>query len=342
MTAHTLRKRLAFLFFLLAAAAFCTDSGGEAIAVLEAAKKLQAGLMWDPLSGEIEFSLAAHTVQCRIGQPLLFFDRTETRIVSAPYLENGRPVLPLSVFKEIEFFLGQDKTAAAFRVGAILIDPGHGGKDPGTIGSYIDNGTKKEIYEKNIALSASLYLYDMLRNTYPGKKILLTRHDDSFPTLEDRVNMANSVQLRENEAILYVSIHANSAGFNNRPSGFEVWYLPADYRRDLIDKNTASQDILPILNSMLEEEFTTESILIAQNILDGLEQQIGRESRNRGLRAKEWYVVRNAKMPSVLVELGFVSNPDEAKLLDTPAYLQRCALGIYNGLRLFINHFEGS
>ena len=182
----------------------------------------------------------------------------------------------------------------------------------------------------------------MLRTAYPDKKILLTRSGDTYPSLEDRVEMANGVPLKKNEAILYISIHANAAPFNKKPYGFEVWYLPTDYRRDLIDKNAASKEIIHILNSMMEEEFSTESILIAKNISDGLDAQIGKESKNRGLKEKEWFVVRNAKMPSVLIELGFVTNPEEAKRLNTPSYLQKCAQGIYNGLTAFISRFESS
>lgn len=153
--------------------------------------------------------------------------------------------------------------------------------------------------------------------------------------------MANSVKLGAHEAILYLSIHANSA-FNKSSDGFEVWYLTPDYRRTVIDKTDESKEILPILNSMMEEEFTTESILIAKSIGDGLDLQIGKQSPNRGIKEEEWFVVRNARMPSVLVELGFVSNPTEAKLLADSDYLQKCAAGIYNGLSGFILQFEGS
>ena len=255
---------------------------------------------------------------------------------------DAQPQLPAALFTQLEDFFKQFNTGAFFRIGAILIDPGHGGRDPGTVGSYIENGKTIPVYEKNIALTVSLALDELLRKTYPDKKILLTRSGDTYPSLEDRVEMANGVPLKKNEAILYISIHANAAPFNKKPYGFEVWYLPTDYRRDLIDKNAASKEIIHILNSMMEEEFSTESILIAKNISDGLDAQIGKESKNRGLKEKEWYVVRNAKMPSVLIELGFVTNPEEAKRLNTPSYLQKCAQGIYNGLTAFISRFESS
>ena len=78
---------------------------------------------------------------------------------------------------------------------------------------------------------------------------------------------------------------------------------------DVIDKKDADNDstLFPILNSMMEEEYTTESIMIAKFIMDGLQAQIGKESNARGMKAEEWFVVRNSNMPSVLIELGFVS-----------------------------------
>ena len=335
------RRFTTFVFLLLSVAS--VFAAEKTVSAAEAAKALDADVSWNPLSQELTFTVGEHTAQCRIGKPLVFFDYREAAIAQAPRMgTDAQPQLPAALFTQLEDFFKQFNTGAFFRVGAILIDPGHGGRDPGTVGSYIENGKTIPVYEKNIALTVSLALDELLRKTYPDKKILLTRSGDTYPSLEDRVEMANGVPLKKNEAILYISIHANAAPFNKKPYGFEVWYLPTDYRRDLIDKNAASKEIIHILNSMMEEEFSTESILIAKNISDGLDAQIGKESKNRGLKEKEWYVVRNAKMPSVLIELGFVTNPEEAKRLNTPSYLQKCAQGIYNGLTAFISRFESS
>ena len=342
MTVNTSKLRFfssVLFFFFLTVLPVCAAE--KKVSATDAAKKLDADMSWNPLSQELTFTVGDHTAQCRIGQPLILFDYHNAVITQSPQMgANAQPELPAALFTQLENFFKQFNTGAFFRVGAILIDPGHGGKDPGTIGSYVEDGKTIPVYEKNIALTVSRSLYDMLQETYPDKKILLTRSDDTYPSLEERVEMANKVRLKKNEAILYISIHANASPFNTKPYGFEVWYLPPDYRRDLIDKNTASKEIVHILNSMLEEEFSTESILIAKNISDGLEAQIGKESKNRGLKEKEWFVVRNTKMPSVLIELGFVTNPEEAKRLNTPSYLQKCAQGIYNGLTAFITRFE--
>jgi N-acetylmuramoyl-L-alanine amidase len=177
---------------------------------------------------------------------------------------------------------------------------------------------------------------------YPGKRILITREGDSYPTLEDRVDLANSVDLGPTEAIVYVSVHANSS-FNRNAKGFEVWYLNPEYRRTLVASGKPGgpkSEIAPILNAMLEEEYTTESIILARSIMTGLQDKIGAESQSRGIRADEWFVVRNARMPSVLIEAGFVTNPEEGRLLTRDDYLSRVADGVYNGLVDFVGYFE--
>ena len=82
--------------------------------------------------------------------------------------------------------------------------------------------------------------------------------------------------------------------------------------------------------------------MIAKFIMDGLQSQIGNESKARGIKAEEWFVVKNSNMPSVLIELGFVSNEKEALLLNNEAYLKKASLGIYNGISAVITHFERS
>ena len=183
-----------FLFLCGIAPVFAAE---KAVSALDAAKIFDADLSWDPLSQEIMFTVGDHTAQCRIGTPLVFLDYRETVIVQAPQMGmNTQPMLPAALFTQLEDFFKQFNTGSFFRVGAILIDPGHGGKDPGTSGSYVENGKTVPVYEKNIALTVSLGLYDLLRETYPDKKILLTRSGDTYPSLEDRVEMANKVPLK--------------------------------------------------------------------------------------------------------------------------------------------------
>lgn len=272
-------------------------------------------------------------------------------------VENYSRKLPGRVFRSVEGkVLVSSEAEGIFRnqidavrdsghsIAAVLIDPGHGGRDPGAIGRHSVDGKKFEIYEKDVVLEVSLDLYEKLKNRYPEKRIMLTRDGDTFPSLEERVEMANSVGLAPHEAVIYISIHAN-ASLNSKAKGYEVWYLPPDYRRTLIDQESIeaeSEDVLSILNSMLEEEYTTESILLAQQILDGFTEQVGGTTDNRGLKEEIWFVVSKAKMPSVLIELGFVTNQEEALRLGEPDYLRKLAKAIYNGTSEFIDDFEST
>ncbi len=330
-------------FFLIFFAVFCTYgfSSETYISVTDAAKKLNLELFWEPVSEEIVFKRNNFEASCKVGQPLILFGKTQADFAESPYKKDGLTFIGSKMYSKLKAFFSVPENEQLYTVGAVLIDPGHGGKDVGCVGSYTENGKNFVLYEKDIALKVSLDLYAMLKSTYPGKSILLTRDKDVYPELEDRVNMANKVKLKKNESILYVSIHVNAAP-NAKAAGFEVWYLPPDYRRELLGKNVAPKEIHTILNSMLEEEFTTESVLLAQNILDGMNAQIGIMSRNRGIRANPYFVIRKVKMPSVLVEVGFVSNKNEAKLLSSPDYLKKCTVGIYNGICAFVSDFENS
>ena len=93
---------------------------------------------------------------------------------------------------------------------------------------------------------------------------------------------------------------------------------------------------------MTDEEFTVTSVLLAKHILAGFDAMIGDASRNLGLKEESWFVVRNAKMPSVLVELGFVTNTAEAERMADPVHLRKMALGLYNGVTEFITGFESA
>ena len=224
----------------------------------------------------------------------------------------------------------------------IVLDPGHGGKDPGAIGYYNDGSGKKSLKEKDVVLSTAIETAALLEARFPDKEVLLTRADDRYLKLEERTEIANSVQLEENESMIFVSIHAN-ASFNTTARGFEVWYLPPEFRRDLIDPESLSgvdTDVIPILNTMLEEEYTIESVILGEKLLTSLDDQVGELTENRGPKEESWFVVRNARMPSVLIELGFVTNNDEAVLLSSDAYLKKLSKGIYNGIVDFVNDYE--
>lgn len=265
--------------------------------------------------------------------------------VDEPVIEGGAVNVTEAFLKTVfgELRKADATTSTLYNIGAILIDPGHGGKDPGAFGTFKQNGKSVRVTEKTVVLNTAKILTALLKKAYPNKKIIMTRSTDKTLTLEDRTLTANSVSLGRNEAVLYISIHAN-ASLDKKANGYEAWYLSPGFRRTVLDKNAATDDasLFPILNSMMEEEYTTESILMSKFIMDGLSATIGDVAKARGIKAEEWFVVKNANMPSALVEIGFVTNEKEALLLNTNDYLQKVARGLYNGIAAFVTHFEKS
>ncbi|MCQ2575670.1 MAG: N-acetylmuramoyl-L-alanine amidase [Treponema sp.] len=307
------------------------------------AKAAGMNLYWDSLSETGLLEKNGHQLSFRKNDPIVILDSIRMNITDAPTISNNQIVVSQKFLNDAEELFKVDNSTM-FKVGAILIDAGHGGKDPGALKTYKIKGKDVTIQEKDINLKVAKYLNERLKSAYPDKQIILTRSTDKFLTLTERTDIANSVKVGENEAILFISIHVNSS-LNKTSSGYEVWYLSPGYRRNVLDKSAVGdndENLYTIMNSMLEEEYTTESIMIAKFIMDGLQGQIGNQTKARGIKAEEWFVVKNSNMPSVLIELGFVSNEQEALLLNDDTYLKKATLGIYNGIAAFITHFERS
>lgn len=336
-------KNKRFIFALILNIFFFSAFSQASINLVNKAKESGFTLYWDSLSQAGLLEKNGHQLSFSLDKEIIVLDSVLLKISDAPRLKDNQLYVTQKFYDDAAAFLNQ-KSENPFKVGAILIDAGHGGKDPGAAKTYKISGKNVTIQEKDINLKVAKMLYERLKTYYPEKQIILTRSTDVFLSLSQRTDIANSVKVGENEAILFISIHVNSS-LNKSSSGYEVWYLSPGYRRSVLDKTSMESDeqnLYPILNSMLEEEYTTESIMIAKFIMDGLQSQIGKESKARGIKAEEWFVVKNSNMPSVLVELGFVSNEKEALLLNDDKYLKKATLGIYNGLSAFISHFERS
>jgi len=306
-----------------------------------------AELRWDPFFSSGALISGAHEAAFISGKEgetgMVLLDHQDIFTLPLPFLEQGVLKFPETFLNQVKstFNRYMEEDRDRFRIAAIIIDPGHGGNDPGASWEHKIQGKVLKSVEKDITLKVSRMLYSSLTAAYPDKKILMTREGDTNPTKDARVSMANSIPLGKNEAAIYVSVHANSS-LSGSARGFEVWYLTPSYRREVIDqtKYQDSKDVLPILNSMMEEELTTESILLANYILKRMGEAVGKQSPSRGLKAEEWFVVRNARMPAVLVELGFVSNETEALLMSDDAYLKNLSDALYKGISDFVVFFE--
>jgi N-acetylmuramoyl-L-alanine amidase len=303
---------------------------------------------WDPLFQDGVFNIGNHSGafsaaahEGEIG--FLMFDNRELFPVPLPYRDNGKLVFPdtfVDALKNV-FIRSFDNDSTRFRIDAIVIDAGHGGKDSGAIGKPAINGKTMQVVEKDIVLKTAIELRNLLSLAYPDKRILMTRETDVFYSLEYRAEMANAVSVKDNEAVIFIAIHANFSN-NANARGYEVWHLNSGYRRPLLpsSQHNYSKDLEPILNAMLEEEYTSESIILADSILRGLRQTLGSHVPSRGRKANDWFVVRNSRMPAVLVELGFVSNPQDAVLMTGEDGLRKLTEALYKGIVEYIGKFE--
>ncbi|MCD6098904.1 N-acetylmuramoyl-L-alanine amidase [bacterium] len=216
----------------------------------------------------------------------------------------------------------------------VIIDPGHGGKDPGAIGPL---GT----YEKDITISIARKLKPILEKD--GWEVYLTREDDRFLPLSERSEMANRLH-----GDIFISIHCN--GSKRRSSeGFEVFFLSVaktDEARAaeqlensvlLLEDNPPTDnldDLQFIITKMIQNEFLYESNELATCIDEAVGEELP-HLRRRGVSQAGFYVLVGAFMPSVLVETAFISNPKEERLLRTSAFQSRIAESIAKGLRIF-------
>jgi N-acetylmuramoyl-L-alanine amidase len=342
------------LILLLAFPAYAESPGPQSAKTLSLEETLSAlgataELRWDPFFSSGALISGTHEaafISGREGESgMVLLDHKDILTLPLPFLEQDVLKFPETFLNQIKstFNRYMEEDRDRFRVAAIIIDPGHGGKDPGASWDHIIQGKPLKSVEKDITLNVSRLLYSALVAAYPDKQVLMTREGDTNLTLDARVSMANTVPLGENEAAIYISVHANSS-LSGSARGYEVWYLPPSYRREVIDqaKYQDSKEVLPILNSMMEEELTTESILLANYILKRMGEAVGKQIPSRGLKAEEWFVVRNARMPAVLVELGFVSNETDALLMSDDAYLKNLSDALYKGISDFIVFFERS
>ncbi len=218
----------------------------------------------------------------------------------------------------------------------IVIDPGHGGRDPGAMGPA---GT----CEKDRALEIALLVRDILEIRDPDLKIVMTRSTDSYVSLGERTRLANSMK-----ADLFISIHCNAAG-NSSAHGFETYFLSRARNNDsravemlensVVEYDEGNQgyqeDALSFLLADIAQNIYLErssSLAVAiQNSIAG--RFIGRASR--GVKQAGFYVLRGALMPSVLVEVAFISNPEEERMLQSLDFRLASAEAIVDAVLTF-------
>jgi N-acetylmuramoyl-L-alanine amidase len=217
-------------------------------------------------------------------------------------------------------------------IGTIVIDPGHGGKDTGAIGY---NG----LYEKDVVLDIGLKLRDIIKKNYDCK-VVMTRDKDVFIDLDARPGIAV-----QNDADLFISIHANAS---KRPSahGIETYLLNLTKDRNIMEvadrenfaaaRNMGSLDV--ILKDLILDSKRDESLKLAHCIQTSLVTDLHKDRViNKGVKQGPFLVLYGASMPSILTEVGFITNPEEESHLADPRYRTDIAQAIFDGIKEYLD-----
>ncbi len=233
-----------------------------------------------------------------------------------------------------------DTFLPAFIQRRVVIDAGHGGHDPGAVGPT-------GLYEKDVVLDIALKVKDAVQREYPLYDVILTRDKDVFIPLDKRAEIANRIN-----ADLFVSVHAN-ASYNRYARGMETYLLNwtdnEEAMRVAARENAISlkkmkqvQDELGIILTSLERESKRdESVKLAGYIQNSMTSAIKYkypEVYDRGVKQALFFVLVGAKMPSALVEVGFISNQEEEKLLSNEMFRQKIANSIVSGINNYFTN----
>jgi N-acetylmuramoyl-L-alanine amidase len=226
----------------------------------------------------------------------------------------------------------------------VLIDPGHGGEDHGAEGIYrISKKRRKKVKEKDIALSLAKKIKKRLNGKH---SVFLTRTIDRTVTLAERAELAEKIK-----ADIFISVHVNSSNRKN-PRGFETYYL--DNHKDgavrkveaIENKNLKGEELVinKILTDLVIDQTVHSSKKLAASIHGKLYKSIGKKFKmvNRGIKPGLFYVLALAKRPAVLLEVGFLSNPNDLRKLLSKKFQDRYAKAVADGINLYVKKNLGS
>ena len=249
-------------------------------------------------------------------------ERTDVLVVSSP---SAAPAAPASVINPPN---GLEPSLFHLEVRSVVIDPGHGGADPGA--------TASGVAEKDVTLDVALRLRELL--VAQKVAVSLTREGDTTLSLRDRVVLANS-----KKADLFVSIHVNSLPAVKEKRGVETYFLGTTtdphVQRLALDENRASgytmADFRRLLEGVLADSRQGESRKFAEAVQGGLVtslRPVVPRLQDRGVRSAPFVVLIGTEMPGILAEVSTVSNEDEARHLGDPAYRQQIARALSKGI----------
>jgi len=303
------------------------------------------GIDWeyDTFTKTVTLSQNGHKVSLLVDEALALVDGVEHHLKHPLRLHQGTLVVPLRFQEQIldAYFPRQavplqpavTQVSAPSRIKRIVIDAGHGGKDPGAIGR---SGTR----EKDVTLDIAKRLAAILKSQ--GFEVIMTRSSDIAVALSRRVAIANDAQ-----ADLFISIHANANRVRSL-SGFEVYYVSPkanDQQRALSSvayipaglqrycAGSPSSDLKAILWDMILTNNRAESVALGKDICSATGGTVS--ARIIGVKGANFYVLKGTSMPAVLVETGFLSNAAEERMLKNGYYRQQIAQSIASGIQRY-------
>ncbi len=241
-------------------------------------------------------------------------------------------------------FSSTGSRAPEFRLKRVVIDAGHGGKDPGALGSRSK--------EKDIALTVALQVGKYVEELLPDVQVIYTRKTDVFLELKERSNIAN-----RNKADLFISIHCNAAsnrsaygtetfvmGTKNFEANFDivkrensVILMEDDYKENYEGFDPTSPESYMMFN-LMQRAFLSNSISLASKVETDFTTRVNRHSR--GVKQAPLYVLWTTSMPSVLIELGFISNVNEERYLNTADGQTFLASAIFRSIKAYKEEIE--
>ena len=304
------------------------------------------GINWeyDTFTRTVVLTKDLHRFNLTIGEKMILADGRPENLTHPVEMYQGTVVVPIKLQERLVTLFAKAMPQPAplqevclLRIRKVVIDAGHGGNDPGAIG-------KTGVQEKNVNLDIAKRLGKLLSDA--GFQVVFTRSRDNFIPLEQRVGIANS-----SGADLFLSIHSNAnrvKGLN----GFEVYYVsPAlnDCRRALLaakesrpalNTGTVAGDNLNLRATLWNLIYTAcraESMELARSLCRSIDRDL--DTRVLGVKGANYYVLKGARMPAVLIEIGFLSNTREEKLLKNDFYRQQIAEAIADGIQSYARDY---
>lgn len=225
-------------------------------------------------------------------------------------------------------------------IDAIVLDAGHGGKHPG--------GVSNGIEEKRLTFTLLKKVHTLFRKKNKQIKIYVTRKNDNYVSLEDRVSKTARWASKKN--VLFISIHGNIA-YNQRVEGLEIYTLsdrasdPDALATERIENaGFSSEDIektdslYSILADLIRDSTRKQSEWLARYVYDDM--LFSTKAYGRGLKRANFFVLKYNTVPSILIEVGFMSNPAEATKLKSEEYQNKIAIGVYKGILRYIEEYN--